>query len=75
MVFPEMARIVKNFLITIEDEKNMSLRHFPRNYETIFELCGLKQVESANCYKKAGILSKNFFLRVFQKKHLKKNLN
>ena len=30
-VFPEMMRITKDFLITIEDEYGLFWRHFPRN--------------------------------------------
>lgn len=32
-IFPEMARITNRYLITIEDERWVSWRHFPRNYK------------------------------------------
>lgn len=65
-IFPEIVRITKKFLITIEDEKGISWRHFPRNYRTVFESLGLEQLEEFNC---GGIpqLSSNFFGRVFRK--------
>jgi len=45
-VFREMTRVMRRLLITIEDEQGVSERHFPRNYERIFEPLGLTQVES-----------------------------
>lgn len=65
-IFPEMARVTGNLLITIEDEGNISWRHFPRNYKKVFESAGMKQVEERNCRDIEG-LGDNFFLRVFKK--------
>ena len=65
-VFEEIARITKKTLITIEDEKAISNRHFPRNYKTIFEKFGLKQVEEINCAN-IGMNDRNFYARVFTK--------
>lgn len=65
-IFFEIGRITKKYLITIEDEKEISWLHFPRNYKQIFKSLGMKQVYQFNC---EGIkeLSSNFWVRVFQK--------
>ncbi len=47
-IFPEIARITKDYLITIEDERSLSWRHFPRCYKRIFEPLGMKQTEVLN---------------------------
>lgn len=44
-IFKEIARITKSYLITIESENGVSERHFPRNYHSVFEPFGLKQIE------------------------------
>ena len=65
-VFNEIARITGKYLITIEDEVTAySDRVFPRNYKTIFEGLGLKEIDSFNCAEMD--LGKNFNLRVFSK--------
>ena len=39
-IFSEIVRIANNFLITIEDERVSTWRHFPRNYKKVFHhLC------------------------------------
>ena len=65
-IFSEMARITKYFLITIEDERGVSWRHFPRNYERVFKLLGFRQVYESKCDEVVG-LGKNFVARVFRK--------
>jgi 2-polyprenyl-3-methyl-5-hydroxy-6-metoxy-1,4-benzoquinol methylase len=65
-VFSEMARVTKKCLITIEDEKNVSERHFPRNYKNIFEALGLSQTYEKHLSKNKGLNAK-FFARVFEK--------
>lgn len=65
-VFAEMARVTKHLLVTIEDERSLSDRHFPRRYDRIFTGLGLKQVEFQECVKLEG-LGPGFFARVFQK--------
>ncbi len=64
-VFSEMVRIAK-CLITIEDEKNVSERHFPRNYKNVFEALGLSQTYEKHVSQNEG-LNSNFFARVFKK--------
>ena len=68
-VFAEMARITKNLLVTIEDERGSSWRHFPRNYRKVFERLGMKQTEDLNCHGVDG-LSAAFYARVFEKEHI-----
>lgn len=63
--FAEMARITGT-LLTIEDEKGESWRHFPRNYRTVFERLGMRQVDELSCRHLAG-LHGDFRARVFKK--------
>ena len=65
-IFPEIARITNNLLITIEDERCLSWRHFPRNYKEAFEPLGMKQIKEINCSNIEG-LGGSFFARIFQK--------
>lgn len=48
-IFPEVARIARKILITIENERWYSWRHFPRNYQKVFEPLGMRQLRSADC--------------------------
>lgn len=66
-IFPHMARITKKILVTIEDERGLSWRHFPRNYKKIFEGLGLRQIEEIS-FKKVKVpgLNSNFVARVFK---------
>ncbi|MBN2186831.1 MAG: class I SAM-dependent methyltransferase [Dehalococcoidia bacterium] len=66
-IFSEMSRITKKYLITIEEERCMSWRHFPRNYKNIFESLGMKQVYEFNCRKEARGLGSSYWARVFAK--------
>jgi 2-polyprenyl-3-methyl-5-hydroxy-6-metoxy-1,4-benzoquinol methylase len=66
-IFPEMVRITKGLLITIEDERGLSWRHFPRNYQSIFEPLGVRQVEWKQCRLEEQGLGDQFFTRVFAK--------
>lgn len=68
-IFPEMVRITKDFLITIEDECGISWRHFPRNYKKVFEPLGMRQIEEINCSEVDG-LNSSFFARIFKKVRL-----
>lgn len=63
-VFPEIARITGSLLITIEDERTHSWRHFPRNYGTIFGALGMAEVEQV---AKPLDLPGGFVARVFRK--------
>lgn len=65
-IFPEMVRITRDFLITIEDERGITRRHFPRNYKKIFKPLGMKQIEKIHCSKVDG-LGSNFFARILEK--------
>lgn len=65
-IFSEMVRITKKYLITIEDERGISWRHFPRNYKKIFEPLGMKQVEQFNC-REIKDFGSHCWVRVFIK--------
>ena len=65
-IFTEMARITKTHLITIEDERGISWRHFPRDYKKVFEQLGLVQIEEIDC-SKIDRLGDGVYARVFQK--------
>ena len=65
-VFSYLSKMSKKYLVIIEDEWQVSNRHFPRNYKDIFENLGMTQLEDINCVHIPG-LNKNFFARVFSK--------
>jgi len=65
-IFAEMVRITNDVLITIEDERGLTWRHFPRNYKKIFASPGVKQIEELNCSEVDG-LGSDFSARVFRK--------
>jgi SAM-dependent methyltransferase len=65
-VFSYLSKMSKKYLVIIEDEWQVSNRHFPRNYKDIFENLGMTQLEEINCVHIPG-LNKNFFARVFSK--------
>ncbi|MDI7863637.1 class I SAM-dependent methyltransferase [Rhizobiaceae bacterium n13] len=62
-IFAEMARIASN-LLTIEDEISTSVRHFPRQYKTVFEGLGMKEVDFSDVVPG---LTKKFRYRFFQR--------
>jgi SAM-dependent methyltransferase len=63
-VLPHLVRIAGRTMITIEDERSRTARHFPRNYEDVFTRHGAVQVESRSCADIAG-LGSAFVARVF----------
>lgn len=65
-IFKEIARITKKTLITIEDEQGVATKNFCRNYKTVFEKLGMKQVEGKNC-KNIGLFDERHFARIFAK--------
>jgi len=65
-VFSYLSKMSKRYLVIIEDEAQVSNRHFPRKYKGIFENLGMTQLEEINCINIPG-LNKNFFARVFAK--------
>lgn len=65
-VFAHIARVTGRCLVTVEDERGVSWRHFPRNYREIFEPLGLTQVEEVNC-ENVPTLGPNSIGRVFLK--------
>jgi SAM-dependent methyltransferase len=69
-VFPEIVRIAKGRIITIEDEGGKSWRHFPRNYRQVFETLGMRQIEEICCNEIDGLDDRRdqFYARVFAKR-------
>jgi len=65
-VFPEISRICKANLITIEDEYTKSWRHFPRNYKKMFEGLRFKQNYCNILTPRQGLFT-NFRCRYFIK--------
>lgn len=61
-VFPEIQKRAKKFLITIEDEKNATWKHFPRNYKKVFDT--LEQLEETP--PMSGGELDGFVVRVFK---------
>lgn len=65
-IFAEIARVSGRYVITVEDERGLSWRHFPRNYREVFEPLGLTQLEELSC-KDVPTLGPNFVGRVLAK--------
>ena len=66
-IFAEITRITRECLITIEDERGRSWRHFPRNYCRVFENLGMKQVEEIRFGEDGlDVFSADFHARVFR---------
>lgn len=63
-IFPQMVRITNKYLITIEDERSVSWKHFPRNYKKIFESLSMRQIYQTNL---KNIGKSHLQVRVFQK--------
>jgi 2-polyprenyl-3-methyl-5-hydroxy-6-metoxy-1,4-benzoquinol methylase len=68
-VFEEIVQVSKKYLITMEDERTVSWRHFPRQYKKIFEKVGTKQIEEIQCNKEDHGLGSSFYARVFINSH------
>ena len=65
-VFEKVVDVVNDYLVTIEDERCLSSRHFPRNYQAVFEGLGLEQVRQVEDLSETGLPS-GFVARVFRK--------
>jgi len=63
-LFREIVRITRRYLVTIEDERGYSGRHFPRNYRQVFEALEMRQIEEMSCKGVEG-LGKAFTARIF----------
>ncbi|KAB8135802.1 methyltransferase domain-containing protein [Gracilibacillus oryzae] len=63
-VFEHIARISREYILTIEDENSTNWRLFPRNYKEIFEKYDFEQIEEADC-KKANL--EKYRLRIFKR--------
>jgi SAM-dependent methyltransferase len=65
LVFPNIARVTGHILVTIEDERGTSWRHFPRRYNQVFAAFGMQEVETISCNAVPG-LGADFVARVFR---------
>ena len=66
-IFESIKKISSKYIITIEDEfTSWSDRHFPRNYQKVFEDDNWKQIFTTNC-SPIKILDDRFMVRVFKK--------
>jgi len=63
-VFEQVVRCMRTYLLTVEDESGVGPRHFPRNYQQVFDKFGLKQIDFE---KNLVGLPKGFRLRLFRK--------
>lgn len=68
-IFGEMVRVARRWIVTIEDEMDISERHFPRNYKRVFEKLGIRQLEEGPAMERFG-LPAGFVARVFEKKEV-----
>jgi SAM-dependent methyltransferase len=66
-VFAELARIAGSGIVTVEDEQAKTWRHFPRNYQHVFEGAGLRQLSEVACGPEQGFEPGGFVARVFHR--------
>lgn len=66
VVFPNVTRATRHTLVTIEDERSVSWRHFPRRYDEVFVPLGMREVETISCDTVPG-LGPDIVARVFRK--------
>jgi len=65
LVFAEMVRVAKKFIVIIEDETFKSSRHFPRDYKKIFTTLGCRETSAEKCTGIKG-LGSGYVCRVFE---------
>ncbi len=65
-IFEHIARITRTWLLTIEDEREKSWRHFPRNYRKVFEALGLSQTKHLRLNLETHGLGPAFHARLFR---------
>jgi SAM-dependent methyltransferase len=65
VVFSEMVRVAKKFIVIIEDETFTSSRHFPRDYKKIFTTLGCRETSAEKCTGIKG-LGSGYVCRVFE---------
>lgn len=63
-IFEKMSKATSE-IITIEDEKSISWKHFPRNYKKIFEAHNMNQIDFEDC-KDVPFLHRGFYYRRFK---------
>jgi 2-polyprenyl-3-methyl-5-hydroxy-6-metoxy-1,4-benzoquinol methylase len=65
-IFEKISGKARKTLITIEDEKNMTWKHFPRNYKEVFTQYGWREVFSEELDGPDAL--KGYKTRVFKRK-------
>jgi SAM-dependent methyltransferase len=65
-VFDEMIRVAGSTVVTIEDEHGVSRHHTPRDYRTVFQARGLREVAHESLGADAGF-GTAFEARAFQR--------
>jgi len=68
-VLEEISKKARKVLITIEDEENVTWKHFPRKYGEIFIKYGWKEVFTEDLYTEGsfGESAKGYITRVFKR--------
>lgn len=69
-IFKEIARISKDYIVTIEEEEGTGILNFPRNYREIFTGFGFDEVNMIDLgrnSKEFGKVQTSFIARVFKK--------
>ncbi len=66
-LFSKVAKKVKKYLLTLEDETHFTQRHFPRNYQKVFGKLGLRQIKSTPDIPGKEYEFKGFMARLFEK--------
>ena len=72
-IFPQIVRITKGHLVTIENEVALSWNHFPRNYKKVFESLGMRELEAVGCEDIEG-LGSGTVARVFARTRPQKRI-
>ncbi len=64
-VFEKIASTSSKGIVTIEDEYRITIRHFPRNYQDVFNKFGFTQTSCINCKDIRG-LDEKFNCRILK---------
>jgi SAM-dependent methyltransferase len=67
-VFDELVRVTDNYILTLEDETDISPIHVPRNYKKIFTNRGCEQIHatSGSDFPESTGLPESYYARIFQ---------
>lgn len=67
-VFDELVRVTDNYILTLEDETDISPIHIPRNYKKVFTVRGCEQVHgiSGSDFPQDTSLPDSYYVRIFK---------